>query len=96
MSKKPRFFCDNCGREVDNGAKTCPGCGRFFSSIRCPSCGFTGEDKLFRNGCPSCGYSDSSRKKKIKPAGRESARFYILPILILLVIIALLSWFITL
>ncbi|MDR1788042.1 MAG: hypothetical protein LBR16_06300 [Treponema sp.] len=25
--------------------------------MRCPACGFAGEDALFRRGCPSCGYS---------------------------------------
>jgi predicted RNA-binding Zn-ribbon protein involved in translation (DUF1610 family) len=57
LSKKPRFFCDNCGAEVDRDVKACPHCGRFFASIRCPSCGFAGEERLFAGGCPSCGYS---------------------------------------
>jgi rRNA maturation protein Nop10 len=38
-------------------AKACPHCGRYFASVRCPSCGFTGDENTFRNGCPSCGYS---------------------------------------
>jgi ssDNA-binding Zn-finger/Zn-ribbon topoisomerase 1 len=53
----PRFFCENCGAEVPRNAKNCPKCGRFFASVRCPSCGFTGEEALFREGCPVCGYS---------------------------------------
>jgi predicted RNA-binding Zn-ribbon protein involved in translation (DUF1610 family) len=53
----PRFFCENCGAEVPRNAKNCPKCGRFFASVRCPSCGFTGEEALFRGGCPVCGYS---------------------------------------
>jgi predicted RNA-binding Zn-ribbon protein involved in translation (DUF1610 family) len=57
MNKKPRFFCDNCGHEVDRDAKTCAHCGRFFASVRCPSCGYTSGEKDFSNGCPSCGYS---------------------------------------
>jgi predicted RNA-binding Zn-ribbon protein involved in translation (DUF1610 family) len=57
LKKKPRFFCDNCGSEVGRDAKACPRCGRFFASIRCPSCGFSGEERLFAGGCPSCGYS---------------------------------------
>ncbi|MDR0494317.1 MAG: hypothetical protein LBG95_01635 [Treponema sp.] len=57
VSKKPRFFCDNCGAEVGRNAKACPHCGRFFAAVRCPSCGFTGEEKTFMQGCPSCGYS---------------------------------------
>jgi uncharacterized membrane protein YvbJ len=55
----PRFFCDNCGVEVPQNSKNCPSCGRFFSSVRCPYCGFVGEEALFSNGCPSCGYSTS-------------------------------------
>ena len=56
-TKNPHFFCENCGAEVPRDAKTCPGCGRYFSSVLCPSCGFAGEEALFRNGCPVCGYS---------------------------------------
>jgi len=57
MNKKPRFFCDNCGNEVARDAKVCERCGRFFASVRCPSCGYTSGEKAFSNGCPSCGYS---------------------------------------
>ena len=57
MNKKPRFFCDNCGHEVERDAKACAHCGRFFASVRCPSCGYTSSEKAFSNGCPSCGYS---------------------------------------
>jgi uncharacterized membrane protein YvbJ len=56
-NKKPRFFCDNCGAEVPMAAKSCPQCGRFFASVRCPKCGFTGRDEDFVRGCPVCGYS---------------------------------------
>jgi ssDNA-binding Zn-finger/Zn-ribbon topoisomerase 1 len=56
-TKKPRFFCDNCGAEVPMSAKNCPQCGRFFASVRCPKCGFTGKDEDFVRGCPACGYS---------------------------------------
>jgi predicted RNA-binding Zn-ribbon protein involved in translation (DUF1610 family) len=56
-SKKPRFFCDNCGAEVEMAAKSCPKCGRFFASVRCPKCGYTGRDDDFAHGCPACGYS---------------------------------------
>jgi predicted RNA-binding Zn-ribbon protein involved in translation (DUF1610 family) len=57
LAKSPRFFCENCGAEVDRDTKTCPRCGRFFASIRCPACGFTGAEGLFAGGCPVCGYS---------------------------------------
>ena len=53
----PRFFCENCGAEVPRGAPRCPDCGRYFASVRCPSCSFIGEEALFSEGCPVCGYS---------------------------------------
>jgi uncharacterized membrane protein YvbJ len=69
MNKKPRFFCDNCGCEVDRNAKACPQCGRYFASVRCPSCGFTGDEQAFSGGCPSCGYSAPPSLKAQPPAG---------------------------
>ena len=56
----PRFFCDNCGTEVPRNAKSCPKCGRQFSSVLCPSCGFAGEERQFKEGCPVCGYSSKA------------------------------------
>ncbi|MDR2730828.1 MAG: hypothetical protein LBB81_08025 [Treponema sp.] len=104
MKKKPRFFCDNCGQEVDNRVKACPNCGRYFASVRCPKCGFTGGDKLFNHGCPSCGYSSLPAKsspaqapgiprlsKKREPKG---FLFYII-LLISILTVGLLSWLIT-
>jgi predicted amidophosphoribosyltransferase len=64
-SKKPRFFCDNCNAEVPMTAKNCPGCGRFFASVRCPSCGYSADDADFKKGCPSCGYSAPPKKAGI-------------------------------
>jgi predicted RNA-binding Zn-ribbon protein involved in translation (DUF1610 family) len=61
-SGNPRFFCENCGAEVPQNAKNCPKCGRFFASVKCPSCGFTGEEALFKGGCPVCGYSAQGGK----------------------------------
>jgi ssDNA-binding Zn-finger/Zn-ribbon topoisomerase 1 len=68
--KNPRFFCDNCDAEVPADAKAWPNCGRFFSSVLCPSCGFAGEQSLFKDGCPSCGYSTGFGLKK-KRRGRK-------------------------
>ena len=62
--KSPRFFCDNCGAEVGHNVRSCPRCGRFFASVRCPACGFSGEDKLFSGGCPVCGYSAPQGRRK--------------------------------
>jgi DNA-directed RNA polymerase subunit RPC12/RpoP len=53
---QPLFYCDNCGAEVSQDTPACSRCGRKFASIRCPACGFSGEEKLFDNGCPECGY----------------------------------------
>lgn len=59
--KKAKFFCENCGSEVDKNAKFCDKCGRFFASVRCPSCGYTGSNNEFTHGCPKCGYADKSK-----------------------------------
>ena len=61
-SRKAKFFCENCGAEVQQNAKFCRNCGRFFASVRCPSCGFIGIADSFSKGCPSCGYADSESK----------------------------------
>jgi len=63
VGKKPRFFCDNCATEVAHNVKTCPSCGRYFASVRCPACDFVGDDDTFANGCPECGYSTSQGKE---------------------------------
>jgi uncharacterized membrane protein YvbJ len=69
----PQFFCEVCGAEGPSDAKKCPGCGRLFTSVRCPNCGFAGEEALFRNGCPGCGYSTSGAAKILpKPEKKEN------------------------
>jgi len=104
VSKKPRFFCDNCGYEVGGDVKICPYCGRHFASIRCPVCDYSGPDKMFQNGCPLCGYSAApakaskakkSRDKKLQQAEPMPVWALIFSIIGLLVIIWLLSWLIT-
>ena len=86
-SKDPRFFCENCGIQVPKDAKCCPKCGRYFESVRCPACGFIGEEALFKDGCPVCGYSskeapgslpNSNSREVKKPAGALSVWVYIL------------------
>lgn len=72
----PKFFCENCGKEVKRNARFCPHCGRIFASVRCPSCNFFGTSSQFANGCPKCGYAfhptkekkqaDTSKKTKVK------------------------------
>lgn len=66
---KPSFYCENCGRKVPAGLDVCPGCGELFSSVRCPSCGYTGEPGFFKKSCPHCGFTgkdviDNSLNKK--------------------------------
>lgn len=58
--RKPKYFCESCGAEVPRNARVCPGCGRYFSSVLCPACGFAGAAELFADGCPVCGYSSSA------------------------------------
>jgi predicted RNA-binding Zn-ribbon protein involved in translation (DUF1610 family) len=67
MKSNARFFCENCGTEVDRTTGRCPSCGRIFASVRCPSCGFTAAESLFKEGCPACGYC--APKTEEVPAG---------------------------
>jgi predicted RNA-binding Zn-ribbon protein involved in translation (DUF1610 family) len=98
--RTPRFFCENCGAEVAGNAKNCPKCGRFFASVRCPSCGFTGEGALFRDGCPVCGYSAPHEAGKILPwpekqklsAGVLPVWVYITAVLALIVVLGALLY----
>jgi predicted RNA-binding Zn-ribbon protein involved in translation (DUF1610 family) len=69
----PKFFCDNCGTEVGQEATECPKCGRQFSSVRCPACGFVGEVKLFDNGCPTCGYAPTPDEQFRQGAPKNGA-----------------------
>ena len=99
--KAPKFFCENCGAEVPMDGKRCPQCGRYFASIRCPACGFVGDDDMFKGGCPVCGYSSagntSARQQESgnfpqskKPAGALPVWVYVLTaIAFIAVVIAL-------
>jgi len=105
--KKPRFFCNHCGYEVASDVRVCPYCGRNFVSVRCPACDYSGPDKMFQNGCPLCGYSTppppkNQKTPKIKTprSGRRSSEplpfwTYIITFIVILVLIALFSYFIT-
>jgi len=107
LNKKPRFFCDYCENEVGSEVKNCPYCGRIFASIRCPSCGYSGPDRMFQNGCPMCGYSapPSPKQKnlRMKPPRvkghytTEPIPFwtYVVTFIALFTVIAFLSYFIT-
>jgi len=108
MKKKPRFFCDHCGNEVSGDVKSCSNCGRYFSAVRCPSCNYSGPDEMFKAGCPMCGYS-APPPPKSKPVRPKKTAFswnkqdhaqmpawtYIVSIIVVLAIIAVISFFIT-
>ncbi len=53
---KARFFCESCGAEVSHSEKVCPSCGKTFTAVKCPQCGFEGGARQFARGCPKCGY----------------------------------------
>lgn len=96
--KKPRYFCEHCGAEVARNATVCPVCGRFFSSVKCPKCGFTGKPALFRLGCPNCGYStsfsdgeSSTGSKVLSPPGPLPFWVYILSLTALLIALVVFS-----
>jgi RNA polymerase subunit RPABC4/transcription elongation factor Spt4 len=69
--KRPRYFCERCGAEVRKEARFCPRCGRFFSSVKCPRCGYVGEADDFALGCPVCGYADAANAAP-EPLGRAA------------------------
>lgn len=90
MSARPRFFCEHCGAEVPRSARRCASCGRIFSSVLCPKCGFSGAENLFSAGCPDCGYSrpPSPRPEVLQPAGALPFWVYALTALGLLAVAA--------
>ena len=61
--EKAKFYCESCGAEVAQNAKVCTYCGKFFSSVRCPKCGKTGNTEEFKHGCPNCGYAVNNYQK---------------------------------
>ncbi|MDR2537007.1 MAG: zinc-ribbon domain-containing protein [Treponema sp.] len=89
--QKPKFYCDNCGTEVEQSASECPKCGRSFTSVRCPVCNFVGEVSVFDNGCPSCGYSapktakTSAQPRPMEPVLNSSRYTDALPLWVYLV-----------
>lgn len=87
-----QFYCKSCGKEVLPEAEYCPHCGKEFSAVKCPRCGFTGELELFRSGCPSCSYSGKTENPSKKTSkgwslnSRIAARL-IIPSLLLLALL---------
>lgn len=75
----PKFFCENCGKEVKRNASMCPHCGRFFASVKCPACNYTGDESRFRSGCPRCGYAVHRHNRKkdfLQDIKSSKPRFY--------------------
>jgi rubrerythrin len=94
MSKKPSFFCERCGTKVAQNEKACPHCGRYFASVKCPSCNFTGESKDFTQGCPRCGYAlpketYSKQNTKGKNTIHDSLPFWVYLVALLLLVLVL-------
>lgn len=85
---KARFFCESCGAEVRHSEKTCPSCGKTFTAVRCPRCGFEGVSREFARGCPGCGYlnvippergGDGRGTRKAARSPRRPVRAFRLP-----------------
>ncbi|HNY17324.1 MAG TPA: zinc ribbon domain-containing protein [Treponemataceae bacterium] len=101
MKRLPAFFCEFCGTQVRQNDRVCPHCGKFFSSVKCPSCGFTGDSKIFRDGCPACGYAfgghgdnasrEGSAKRGASPRLKGKGETDPLPIWIYAVTLAVLA-----
>jgi predicted RNA-binding Zn-ribbon protein involved in translation (DUF1610 family) len=86
IGMKARFFCESCGTEVAHSAKSCPACGKTFTAIRCPRCGFEGGARQFARGCPACGYlnvapplGEDPGQAGAPPAERARVRAFSLP-----------------
>jgi uncharacterized membrane protein YvbJ len=94
---KARYFCENCGAEVRPGASSCPSCGRVFTAVRCPECGFEGRASEFAKGCPSCGFMEQKKLELLpaRPVEKRSqrtfsARFYKVAGIVLLALVVIL------
>lgn len=70
----PRYYCEHCGAEVAKDAKICRRCGHFFTSVKCPRCGYVGKADDFALGCPSCGSVEAARPAPdpIRPLAAEA------------------------
>jgi hypothetical protein len=64
-----RFFCENCGKEVDEREELCSHCGAVFVAIKCPRCGYRGKQHHFRRGCPACGFLSDENPVKDQVIG---------------------------
>lgn len=87
-SKKPSFFCEKCGSKVKQNEKACPNCGRFFASVKCPSCNYIGNSGEFSVGCPQCGYAMG--KEKVHTKNKNQRKSDALPFWVYFVVLVLL------
>lgn len=83
-NKNQKYFCDSCGLPVLPGSEICSHCGKKFSGVRCPSCGYQGREGEFFRGCPVCGYLASSNEsgsvsRKAGYRKREEPKSFRLP-----------------
>jgi ssDNA-binding Zn-finger/Zn-ribbon topoisomerase 1 len=69
--KTKAFFCESCSALVPPFAERCPRCGKFFDSVKCPKCLFSGSVKDFLNGCPACSYLSAPAAEGKKHSKRD-------------------------
>jgi hypothetical protein len=65
--------------------------------VRCPACGFTGNEGIFHSGCPVCGYSAPGgkiipfpEKEKLRPAAALPLWVYVTAVAALVVVAGML------
>lgn len=93
-NKQAKFFCESCGSEVKKNDKTCPICGKFFASVKCPNCGRVGNTEEFATGCPSCGYAVRTDFSILTKRNRNNSKYNgdsSLPIWVYLILLILLG-----
>ncbi len=83
------FICDGCGKELFDGTKFCPDCGRIFSYAP-TSCSNCGAPLNKANFCPNCGVSVNSENQNTErsfPVRRQKSKVAISILLLVLVMI---------
>ncbi|MDR1785697.1 MAG: zinc ribbon domain-containing protein [Spirochaetaceae bacterium] len=80
MNERSKFFCEHCGAEVKQNAKVCTACGKFFTAVRCPECGQSGDAQDFAQGCPYCGYGGARRGAAAATTGTRASPGEALPL----------------
>lgn len=71
--RRKRFFCENCGKEVDESEELCPHCGAVFVAIKCPRCGYRGKQHHFFRGCPACGFLGEENPLRFATTSTDAA-----------------------